>query len=73
MWLNKTEVNDLFLGIDTVRKYQLQKEKTAIFFNSITKSSFNFPKYPLMARQLLKKEGDGFQKLHIFATGSFGG
>ena len=55
-------------AIETVKKYNLPKEKTAIFFNSITKLSCNLPQYPMMAMQLLKKEGGGFEKLHIFAT-----
>jgi len=55
-------------AIETVKKYQLHSDKTAIFLNAITKLSCNLPQYPLMAKQLLKKEGGGLEKLHIFAT-----
>ncbi|MBN2029919.1 CoA activase [bacterium] len=55
-------------AIETVRKHRLPAEKTAIFLNAITKLSCNLPQYPLMALQLLKKEGGAFEKMHVFAT-----
>ena len=55
-------------SIEMVKKYQLPIEQTAIFLNTICKLSCNFPQYPMMARQFLKKEGVEFEKLHIFAT-----
>lgn len=55
-------------AIETVKKYGLPVDNTAIFLNTICKLSCNFPQYPMMARQLLKKEGGEFENLHVFAT-----
>ncbi len=55
-------------AIETVKKHGLPVDNTAIFLNTICKLSCNFPQYPMMARQLLKKEGGEFENLHIFAT-----
>ncbi|MEJ2545237.1 MAG: acyl-CoA dehydratase activase, partial [Calditrichaceae bacterium] len=55
-------------SIEMVKKYQLPVNQTAIFLNTICNLSCNFPQYPMMARQLLKKESGQLEKLHIFAT-----
>jgi predicted CoA-substrate-specific enzyme activase len=55
-------------AIEIVKKHRLPVNNTAIFLNTICKLSCNFPQYPMMAQQLLKKEGGEFEKLHIFAT-----
>jgi len=55
-------------AIETIQKYNLEPDNTAIFLNAITRLSCNFPQYPLMMKQLLEQRGDGFENVKIFAT-----
>ncbi len=53
---------------ETIKKHELEPEKTSIFLNAISRLSCNLPQYPLMAKKLLEQLGNGFEKVQIFAT-----
>ena len=55
-------------AIDTIRKYNLHPEKTALFLNTITNLACNFPQYPIMAKKIFEDVGNGFEDLQIFAS-----
>ncbi len=55
-------------AIETIQRYGLNPETTAIFMNSITRIACNLPQYPLMIKKLLEQSGDGFEKVQIIAT-----
>ena len=55
-------------AIETIRKYNLKPEKTALFLNTITNLACNFPQYPIMTKKIFEEFGNGFEKLHIFAS-----
>lgn len=53
--------------VETVRKYRLKPENTALYLNAILRSACNLPQYPLMAKKLLEQRGDGFEKIEVYA------
>jgi predicted nucleotide-binding protein (sugar kinase/HSP70/actin superfamily) len=55
-------------AMNTIKKYDLQPEKTALFLNTITNLACNFPQYPIMAKKIFEDVGHGFEKLQIFAS-----
>jgi predicted nucleotide-binding protein (sugar kinase/HSP70/actin superfamily) len=55
-------------AIETIKKYDLKPEKTALFLNTITNLACNFPQYPIMAKKIFEDVGHGFEKLQIFAS-----
>lgn len=55
-------------AVETIQKYQLRPEKTAIFLNAISRLACNFPQYPLMSQKLLEQYGQGFEQVRVFAT-----
>ncbi len=55
-------------AVETIQKYGLPPERTAIFLNTITKLACNFPQYPLMAKKFLQQYGGGFEQVKIYAT-----
>jgi predicted nucleotide-binding protein (sugar kinase/HSP70/actin superfamily) len=55
-------------AIETIQKYDLIPEKTALFLNTITNLACNFPQYPIMAKKIFEEVGQGFEKLQIFAS-----
>ena len=54
--------------IETVRKYRMKPEDTALYLNSMVRTACNLPQYPLMAKKLLEQRGDGFEKIEVFAS-----
>jgi hypothetical protein len=55
-------------AVETMKKYNLKPEKTAVFLNTITNLACNFPQYPIMAKKIFEEIGEGFEKVHIFAS-----
>jgi len=55
-------------AVDTIKKYDLKPENSAIFLNAITRLACNLPQYPLMIKKLLEQYGQGFEKVQVFAT-----
>ena len=55
-------------AIDTIKKYELDPAKTALFINAIIRTACNLPQYPLMIKKLLEQEGAGFEQVQVFAT-----
>ncbi len=55
-------------AVETIKKYNLKPQNTAIFLNAITRLACNFPQYPLMAKKLLEQHGKDFEKTQVFAT-----
>jgi len=55
-------------AIETIEKYKLQPEDTAIFLNTISPVACNFPQYPIMAKKLLEQKGNSFENVKVFAT-----
>jgi len=53
--------------VETIEKYGLKPENTALYLNAVVRSACNFPQYPLMAKKLLEQRGDGFEKIAVFA------
>jgi len=53
--------------VETVRKYRLKPENTALYLNAIIRSACNLPQYPLMAKKLLEQRGDGFENVEVYA------
>jgi predicted CoA-substrate-specific enzyme activase len=54
--------------VETIRKYRLKPENTALYLNAIVRTACNLPQYPLMAKKLLEQRGDGFEKVEVFAS-----
>lgn len=54
--------------VETIQKYQLEPENSAIFLNAITQLACNLPQYPLLAKKLLQQQGGGFEKVQVVAT-----
>jgi predicted CoA-substrate-specific enzyme activase len=54
-------------AVETIQKYRLKPENTALYLNAITRTACNLPQYPLMAKKLLQQRGDGFEKVRVFA------
>jgi predicted CoA-substrate-specific enzyme activase len=55
-------------AIETIKKYNLEIDDCALFLNTLTNLSCNFPQYPIMAEQIFNDVGHGFEKLQIFAS-----
>jgi predicted CoA-substrate-specific enzyme activase len=54
--------------VETIRKYRLKPENTALYLNALVRTACNLPQYPLMAKKLLEQRGDGFEKVEVFAS-----
>ena len=54
--------------VETIGKYRLKPENTALYLNAIVQNACNLPQYPLMAKKLLEQRGDGFEKVKVFAS-----
>jgi predicted CoA-substrate-specific enzyme activase len=54
--------------VETIRKYRLKPENTALYLNALVQNACNLPQYPLMAKKLLEQRGDGFEKVKVFAS-----
>jgi predicted CoA-substrate-specific enzyme activase len=54
--------------VETIRKYRLKPENTALYLNAMVRTACNLPQYPLMAKKLLEQRGDGFEKVEVFAS-----
>ena len=54
--------------VETVEKYRLKPEHTALYLNALVQTACNFPQYPLMAKKLLEQRGGGFEKIAVFAS-----
>jgi predicted CoA-substrate-specific enzyme activase len=55
-------------AIETIEKYDLNPDKTALFLNTITNLACNFPQYPIMAKKIFEDVGHGYENLQIFAS-----
>ena len=55
-------------AIETIKKFNLNPQKTALFLNTITNLACNFPQYPIMAKKIFEDVGHGFEDLQIFAS-----
>lgn len=53
--------------VETVEKYRLIPEDTALYLNALVRTACNLPQYPLMAKKLLEQRGEGFEKMAVFA------
>jgi predicted nucleotide-binding protein (sugar kinase/HSP70/actin superfamily) len=53
--------------VETIGKYRLKPENTALYLNAMVRAACNLPQYPLMAKKLLEQRGDGFEKVDVFA------
>jgi predicted nucleotide-binding protein (sugar kinase/HSP70/actin superfamily) len=53
--------------VETIRKYRLKPENTALYLNAMLRTACNLPQYPLMAKKLLEQRGDGFEKVAVYA------
>jgi predicted nucleotide-binding protein (sugar kinase/HSP70/actin superfamily) len=54
--------------VETIRKYRLKPENTALYLNALVQTACNLPQYPLMAKKLLEQRGGGFEKVKVFAS-----
>ena len=54
--------------VETVEKYGLKPENTALYLNALVRTACNLPQYPLMAKKLLEQRGEGFEKIEVFAS-----
>ena len=54
--------------VETIRKYRLKPENTALYLNALVRTACNLPQYPLMAKKLLEQTGGGFEKVKVFAS-----
>jgi predicted nucleotide-binding protein (sugar kinase/HSP70/actin superfamily) len=55
-------------AVDTIRKNHIQPEDAALFINAICQVACNLPQYPLLAKRLLRQQGEGFDKVQVYAT-----
>jgi predicted CoA-substrate-specific enzyme activase len=55
-------------AVETIRKYRLKPENTALYLNALVRTACNLPQYPLMAKKLLEQMGDGCEKVEVFAS-----
>lgn len=54
--------------VETVRKYRLRPERSALYLNALVRTACNLPQYPLMAKKLLEQRGEGFEHVEVFAS-----
>jgi predicted nucleotide-binding protein (sugar kinase/HSP70/actin superfamily) len=54
--------------VETIEKYSLDPDDTAILLSVLTKLACNLPQYPLMAKKLLEQRGDGYEKVQVIGT-----
>ena len=53
--------------VETVGKYRLKPEDTALYLNALVRTACNLPQYPMMAKKLLEERGEGLEKIAVFA------
>ena len=54
--------------VETIGKYNLKPENTALYLNMLFPTACNLPQYPLMAKKLLEQRGQGFEKVEVFSS-----